>query len=130
MIVWPTEWTARFLCLAVLLSGVFHLLPAIGMGGAHSLQRLYGVETRDPAVLLLLRHRALLFGLIGLGLICAAVIPGLHSVAAAVALVSMIGFIVLARGTQPNAAIRRVLLIDWILIGVLVLAWTLSLFAS
>ena len=51
--------------LALLIAGAIHLLPLSGVTGAAALERLYGVAVDSPDLALLLRHRAVLFGLLG-----------------------------------------------------------------
>lgn len=53
----------RYLITAVLfLVGVIDLLPLSGVLGANSLPALYGATFTDPNILMLMRHRAVLFG--------------------------------------------------------------------
>ena len=47
-----------------------HLLPLVGACGKKNLFGLYGVSIVDPNLLILLRHRAVLFGLLGLACGC------------------------------------------------------------
>lgn len=56
-------------CLFVL--AVIHLLPVVGVSGAAALREGYGLGPLEPAELLLLRHRAVLFGLLAAGLLYA-----------------------------------------------------------
>ena len=51
--------------LALLIAGVIHLLPLQGVLGTGNLARLYGVAVSDPNTAILLQHRALLFGVLG-----------------------------------------------------------------
>lgn len=62
--------------LALLLAGAIHLIPLIGVLGAEHLARLYGVAPSDPNTLILLRHRAVLFGIVGGLCMMAAFKPG------------------------------------------------------
>ena len=55
-------------------AGVIHLLPAVGAAGPTWLARLYDVEVDDPDVVLLLRHRAVLFGMVGAVLLAGVVV--------------------------------------------------------
>jgi hypothetical protein len=80
----------------LLLVAAIHLLPLLGIVGPAQLQRLYGVPIQDPVLELLLRHRALLFGLLGGGLVLAAFKPAWHGAALVAASVSVAGFLVLA----------------------------------
>ncbi|MGH1350723.1 MAG: hypothetical protein ACRBBN_07940, partial [Methyloligellaceae bacterium] len=56
--------------------GVIHLLPVTGVLGAGRLSALYGIEVVDPNLLILMQHRAVLFGLLGLFLVGAAFFSG------------------------------------------------------
>ena len=47
------------------LVAVVHLLPLIGVRGSEALERLSGVAITDPSLLVLMQHRAVLFGIIG-----------------------------------------------------------------
>jgi hypothetical protein len=95
-------------------AGLVHLLPAAGLLGARALERLYGVAIDDADLLLMLRHRALLFGLLGAGLRTALLTAGLLSTA---------GFCLLALPfAELSPALRRVALIDLPLVPALALA--------
>ena len=45
--------------------GLTHLLPLSGVRGAASLAHLYGLQFNEPTLEILMRHRAVLFGLLG-----------------------------------------------------------------
>lgn len=94
-------------------AGIVHLLPTAGLLGARQLQRLYGVALDHPDLIVLMRHRALLFALLGIGLIAAVAWPSLRTAMLLAGLVSTAGFCVLA-ATQPElgGALRRVAWID------------------
>ena len=51
--------------LALLLAGAIHLIPLLGVLGTAQLASLYGTPPSDPNTLILLRHRAVLFGIVG-----------------------------------------------------------------
>jgi hypothetical protein len=78
------------------LAGIIHLLPLPGVLGAGQLTRLYGVATDDPNVGILLQHRAVLFGLLGVLLIAAVFRPEFRVVALVAGLVSTVSFLVIA----------------------------------
>lgn len=109
--------------LGLVLAGVIHLLPVSGVLGGDRLQALYGVAVSDPGLLLLMRHRALLFGMLGAFLIAAAWVPAIRTAALALGLFSALSFIVLAASGGPaSAAIVRIVLADWIAVALLVAA--------
>ena len=109
------------------LVGLINFLPVMGLLSAERIQALYGLPTLEPHLGLLMRHRALLFGLVGALIISAVFIPVLRPAAYAMALISMAGFIVLARGVAINDALQRVLLVDWIGLGLLAVVLILEL---
>lgn len=109
--------------LGLVLAGVIHLLPVSGVLGGERLQALYGVAVSDPGLLLLMRHRALLFGMLGAFLIAAAWVPAMRTAALALGLFSALSFIVLAASGGPaSAAIVRIVLADSIAVALLVAA--------
>lgn len=113
------------LAFALALSGLVHLLPVSGAISARRLHALYGMDGTDPVTLLLLRHRALLFGLLGVFLLLAAFTPAWRIGASVVALFSMLSFVALAAGQQLGRAVRRIARIDLVLSTLLVLALAL-----
>jgi hypothetical protein len=73
----------------ILSAGVVNLLPAIGAFSAGRLQSLYGVVIEDPNLAILMRHRAVLFAIVGALLVASAFHPALRPVAFAAGFVSM-----------------------------------------
>ena len=118
------HWNAAIaLASALLVAGVINLLPLIGVLGAERLQSLYGMSFDDPSLRILMRHRALLFGLLGGGMVGAAFIPQWRLPMALLGLASMLSFIALAAlEGGGNAAIRRVVIVDVVASVLLALA--------
>lgn len=110
-----------------LLAAVIHLLPVVGALGADQLARLYGVQMSDPNLLLLMRHRALLFGLLGVLLAIAAFTPRLQAMAFVAGLVSTASFLLIAWQVGGyNPLVARVVNADLIALAALVVgavAW-------
>ena len=99
--------------IALLIAGLIHLLPVPGVMGATALARLYGVEVVDPNTAILLQHRALLFGVLGVLMLGAIAVPGLRVAVLTVALCSAASFIAVALWVGGyNAAIGRVVTAD------------------
>lgn len=80
----------------LVLVGIIHLLPVSGVLGTERLVALYGITLGEPNIEILMRHRAVLFGLLGLFLVYAAFQPSLHQLAIIAGLISVISFIVIA----------------------------------
>lgn len=111
---------AKLVPIGLVIAGIVNLLPTIGVAGASWLRSLYGFEIANPDLEILLRHRAVLFGLVGVLLLVAALRPGLRNVAVLVAGASMASFIVIAfmvGGFGP--AITKIVIAD--IIGLLAL---------
>jgi hypothetical protein len=114
---------ARIVAAALLIAGVIHLLPLPGVLGGAQLERLYGLALDQPDLLILMRHRALLFGLLGALLVTAAFRPALQPLAIAAGLASACAFLVLAWSTGGyGAPVARVVQADVVAIACLLLA--------
>lgn len=116
---------------ALLVGGVIHLLPLPGVLGSERLAALYGVAIDEPNLSLLMRHRAVLFGLLGAFMVWAAFHPPLHALALVAGLVSVVAFLWLAAlASGLNERVGRVVIADLVAL-VLLLAgasahWTRS----
>ena len=98
---------------ALLVAGIIHLLPVPGVMGVSTLARLYGIEVNDPNTAILLQHRALLFGVLGVLMLSAIALPWLRVTALMVALFSAASFIVVAMAVGGyNPAVGRVVVAD------------------
>lgn len=97
----------------LVITGVIHLLPLSGVLGADQLARLYGLPFHEPNLEILMRHRAVLFGLLGAFLIAAAFMPVLQTAAFIAGFVSVVSFLWLAwRVGGYNPHISRVVVAD------------------
>lgn len=85
----------KVITILLLLVGVINFVPVIGVLSTERLSSLYGIATLDGDLLLLMRHRALLLGIVGGFIICAAFKRHLQPAAIILGLVSMLGFVVL-----------------------------------
>ncbi|MHA6492009.1 phosphopantetheine adenylyltransferase [Pseudomonas borbori] len=107
----------------LIIAGIIHLLPLSGVLGAERLTTLYGLAFQEPNLLILMRSRAVLFGLLGLFLLYAALRPALQPIALLGGLVSVLSFLVLAWSSPGyNEALRRVVIADWVALACLVVA--------
>jgi hypothetical protein len=93
--------------------GVIHLLPLSGVLGSERLAVLYGLSFNEPNLAILMRHRAVLFGLLGLFLCFAAFRPAWQTIAFVAGFVSVVSFLGLARSIGGyNALVARVIMAD------------------
>lgn len=77
----------------LLIAGIIHLMPLSGVLGSERLAALYGLTFDEPNLQILMRHRAVLFGLLGAFLVFAAFKPDYQAVALLGGLVSVLTFV-------------------------------------
>ncbi len=107
---------------SLLIVGIIHLLPVSGVLGAARLTALYGLDFSEPNLGILMRHRAILFGLLGLFLAYAAFRPQLQLLAFAAGFASVISFLVLAvSAEQYNRQIGGIVTADVVALVCLVI---------
>lgn len=112
----------------LLLAAVIHLVPVVGVLSSSRVSALYDVTLEGPDLAVLMRHRALLFGVLGGVLVVGALDEPVRTTALVAALVSDVGYAVLCLAERGhNAALRRVLVGDLVSIAALVAAGVLAL---
>lgn len=106
----------------LVVTAIVHFLPVFGVGGEKQLQTLYGITLSDPNLVVMMRHRAVLFGLIGVFLLYSAFQPDLFKVGLGAGIVSVSAFIWLfLTAPECNSHMRKVAIIDAVvLIGLIV----------
>lgn len=98
-------------CLVVV--GLINLGPVLGVISAQRLASAYSITLAGNDLAILLRHRALLFGILGAFILYAAFNPLYQPAAMVMAGVSMVGFVGLVLGTGGyNEALGKVLFVD------------------
>ena len=118
----------RAITAMLLVVAVIHLLPFSGFFSAERLIILYRVEALDSNLEILMRHRAVLFGVLGAFFAYAAFKPAVQPVAFIAALVSITSFLYLCFSVGGfNSAIRKVVVADVVASLALALAITLYL---
>ncbi|MEM9533759.1 MAG: phosphopantetheine adenylyltransferase [Pseudomonadota bacterium] len=107
--------------LVLLLVAAIHAIPLVGVVSAERVASLYGVAVNDPNLEILLRHRAVLFGLLAVFLACSAFRAALRGAGLIVAAASVVSFLLLAQLVGGyNPAIANVVRADWVALGLLV----------
>ena len=104
----------RFIVPVMLLAvGIIHILPLSGVLSAARLFDLYGISFEDPNLEILMRHRAVLFGLLGIFLISSAFLPKLQLAALITGFVSVVSFLYLAYSVGGyNDQVNRIVTAD------------------
>ena len=112
----------------LLIVSVIHLLPVLGVLGSDSLTRLYGVSTSDSNTEILLRHRAVLFAIIGLFLLLSVFKSDYQPIAICMGLISVASFLLLTWLIDGlNSEISRVAKVDWVALVLLIVAGAINI---
>ena len=98
----------------LIIAGLINLAPAIGVLSAQRLEALYGVPVAgQPDLEILLRHRAVLFGLLGAAMVYGAFDHAWFWPVLVVGLISMLAYAALSFSVGGyNASLRFVLIMD------------------
>jgi hypothetical protein len=116
---------------ALVVVAIIHLLPLSGVLGGERLSTLYGIPFNEPNLAILMRHRAVLFGLLGLFLLLAAFRPELQLLALAAGFASVLSFLWLAWSTgNYNAQVGRVFTADIVALACLVVGLAAYLWSN
>jgi uncharacterized membrane protein len=98
-------------CLLVV--GLINIVPVMGIISAQKLETAYSITLAGNDLAILVRHRALLFGILGAFIVYSAFDPFYQLAAMIMAGVSMVGFALLVLGTGGyNEAIGKVFFVD------------------
>ena len=87
------KMTTKIIALMLIIVAIIHLVPLAGVLGTDRLAALYGLDFSEPNLSILMRHRAVLFGLLGVFFIYAAFKPSLQPIAFAAGFISVISFL-------------------------------------
>ena len=110
----------------MLVVAAIHLVPISGFLGAKRLSSLYGIDVEGTDLEILMRHRAVLFGILGSFFVYAAFTPALQPIAFVGASISLATFFYLAFTVgEYGASIRKIVIGDVVaaiaLVGAIVL---------
>jgi hypothetical protein len=114
--------------ITLFIAGVINLLPSVLAFLPDKISKSYGIEIPNENYELLLRHRAILFGIIGGLMIYSAVAKKHYEVSTVIGFISMISFIVLffQIGGDINSELKKVMTID--IVGTVILCIGFILF--
>lgn len=105
----------------LILVGIIHLLPLSGVLGSERLASLYGLSFEEPNLAILMRHRAVLFSVLGVFLLYAAFHPTLRTIAFIAGFVSVVSFLWIAASVGGyNSQMARVFTADIVALGCLI----------
>jgi len=115
----------------MLVVAAIHLVPITGFFGVDGLSALYGIEITSSTLEILMRHRAVLFGILGAFFAYAAFRPAVQPIAFAAAFASLASFFFLAFSVgELSDSIRKIVIGDVVasvcLLGAIILYVTKS----
>lgn len=115
----------------LIIVGVIHVLPLSGVFGSDRLTILYGLPFHEPNLAILMRHRSVLFGLLGVFFLFAAFRPPLQTIAFIAGFVSVVSFLWLAWSIGGyNAQVARVVTADIVALVCLVIGVAARMYAT
>ncbi|MFK8012212.1 MAG: hypothetical protein AB8B80_09245 [Marinicellaceae bacterium] len=115
--------------LMLIIVAIIHLLPISGVLSVDRLAVLYGLSIRNPNLEILMRHRAILFGILGLFLLYSAFKPKIQFLGFIAGFASVISFLVLSMTVGSyNSQIHRVFIADIIALVCLLVGLTIYLY--
>ncbi|WP_280255173.1 hypothetical protein [Nocardia wallacei] len=105
----------------LVVAGLINTVPALGALSVGKAYAACGISPGGSDVAVLLRHRAVLFAIIGIGLVVAAFRPNLRAAAIGANAISFAGFLAVVSAEHPvDSELVRVAIVD--LVGLAVLA--------
>lgn len=111
---------ANAITVCLVIVGLINFTPLLGVVSSSKLERSYSIELQSNDLIILMRHRALLFGVLGGFILYAALVPYYQNAAMLMAGISMLGYGALTLSVGGyNAALFKVLLVD--IVGLLLL---------
>ena len=121
----------KIITLLLMIVGVIHLLPLSGVLGGDQLSSLYGLSLQESNISILMRHRAVLFGIFGIFFLYAAFNKQYQPLAFVIGSISVISFIALSWSTgNYNDAIYNVVIADIVALICLLIAVILYMITS
>ena len=114
--------------ITLFLAGMINLLPAFLAFIPDRISKSYGIELPNENYELLLRHRAILFGIVGGLMIYSAIAKKYYTIATTVGLISMVSFIILffLIGKDINSELKKIMIVD--IVATVILCLGLLLF--
>ncbi len=124
----PARYRLPLISTTLVVAGVIHLIPISGVLGSERLFALYGLPMTESNLSILMRHRAVLFGLLGAFMVFAAFRPHLQALALVAGFASVISFLGIAVSTGGyNDAVARIVAADLVALVSLLIGATACL---
>lgn len=113
--------------ICLIIAGIINLIPSLLAFVPDKINNSYGIDVPNINYELLLRHRAVLLGIIGGLMIYAAIVKRHYNLATVVGLISMISFVILYKlmDGEINPELNKVMKIDILAIVILMVGFGL-----
>jgi hypothetical protein len=113
--------------ISLFLVGVIHLIPSRILLQSDFIETLYGIQTTDQSIKLIVLHRAVFFLFVGVFSILSSFLPKFYDVAFYISIVSMSSFIILHfLIPHENPKFNPIFKIDLFLVIILTLSYTIN----
>jgi heme A synthase len=118
--------------ITLFIAGLINLLPALLAFLPDKISNSYGIDIPNSNYELLLRHRAILFGIIGGLMIFSAIVKKHYEISTIAGLISMLSFILLYFLIDKgiNSELKKVMMIDIVATAILCIGLLLFLLKS
>jgi hypothetical protein len=119
-------WSKRASDLCLFAVGLINFVPVVGLL-PNRVAQLYELESVDNVnVDVMLRHRALLFGIVGALTVASVWKRHLRATGYIASLASMVGYVALAAQNPVNAALAKVSRVDQFALALLIVSYILE----
>jgi len=116
-----SDHLTKTITVCLIIVGLINCAPVLGVLSAQNLENAYSISLASNDLIILMRHRALLFGVLGGFILYSVFFPSYQGAAMIMAMVSMVSFIALVYLVGGyNDSIYKVLVVD--IIGIVFLA--------
>ncbi len=113
--------------ISLFLVGVIHLIPSRILLQSNYIETLYGIQTNDESIKLIVLHRAVFFLFVGVFSILSSFLPKFYDIAFYISIVSMSSFIILHfLIPHENPKFSPIFKIDLFLVIILTLSYTIN----
>lgn len=113
--------------ISLFIAGIINFIPSILAFIPEKISNSYGVDVSNANYELLLRHRAVLLGLVGGLLIYSAITKKNYNLSVVIGLISMVSFLILYKliNGEINPELNKVMKMDVLAIVILVIGFVL-----
>ena len=113
--------------ISLFIVGVIHLIPSRILFQSDYIETLYGIQTNDESIKLIVLHRAVFFLFVGVFSILSSFLPKFYDVAFCISIVSMSSFIILYfLIPHENLKFKPIFKIDLFLVIILTISYILN----